>query len=77
MATHETGTVKWFNSPKGFGFISRDSGSDIFVHYTSIHGEGFRSLKRGQRVGFVVAETEKGVQAQDVELIASDETAEN
>ncbi|MTI13541.1 cold-shock protein [Sansalvadorimonas verongulae] len=62
----ETGTVKWFNVSKGFGFITRDSGDDIFVHYRAIRGEGHRILSEGQRVDFVVAEKEKGLQAEDV-----------
>ena len=62
----ELGTVKWFNSSKGFGFITRDQGDDIFVHYRSIRGEGHRSLREGQKVDFVVTEGEKGLQAEDV-----------
>lgn len=62
----ETGTVKWFNVSKGFGFITRDSGDDIFVHYRAIRGEGHRILSEGQRVDFIVAEKEKGLQAEDV-----------
>lgn len=66
MAERETGVVKWFNSSKGFGFIEKDSGDDIFVHYTSIRGEGYRSLEEGQRVEFSVTQSDKGPQAQDV-----------
>jgi CspA family cold shock protein len=66
MEDRETGTVKWFNSNKGFGFITRDGGSDIFVHFSAIRGEGFRSLEEQQRVEFNVAEGDKGLQAQDV-----------
>ncbi len=62
----EAGTVKWFNVSKGFGFITRDSGDDIFVHYRAIRGEGHRILSEGQRVDFVVTEKEKGLQAEDV-----------
>ncbi|MFH1626161.1 MAG: cold-shock protein [Pseudomonadota bacterium] len=62
----ETGTVKWFNNTKGYGFITRDQGGDVFVHYTAIRGEGFRSLEEGQRVEFTVGQGEKGPQAQDV-----------
>jgi len=65
----ETGTVKWFNTNKGFGFISRDSGSDIFVHFRAIQGEGQRFLQEGQRVSYVVAEREKGLQAEQVDII--------
>jgi CspA family cold shock protein len=61
------GQVKWFNVSKGFGFITQDDGEEIFVHFRSIRGEGRRSLRDGQRVSFVVAQTEKGPQAEDVE----------
>jgi len=66
MADREVGTVKWFNSSKGFGFIERESGKDVFVHYSAINSEGFRNLEEGQRVEFVVTEGPKGPQAQDV-----------
>ena len=66
MAERETGTVKWFNDSKGYGFISRENGEDVFVHFSSIRGEGYRSLEEGQRVEFIVAQGEKGPQAQDV-----------
>jgi len=66
MAERETGTVKWFNSSKGFGFITRESGDDVFVHYSSIRGEGYRSLEEGQSVEFDIVEGQKGPQAQDV-----------
>ncbi|MVW75317.1 cold-shock protein [Pseudomonas sp. R-22-3w-18] len=62
----ETGTVKWFNTSKGFGFISRDSGDDIFVHFRAIRGEGHRVLIEGQRVEFAVMQRDKGLQAEDV-----------
>ena len=70
MAERETGTVKWFNSSKGFGFIARESGDDVFVHYSSIRGEGYRSLDEGQQVEFEVVEGQKGPQAQDVVALA-------
>lgn len=70
MAERETGTVKWFNTSKGYGFITRDQGTDIFVHYSAIRGEGYRSLEEGQRVEFDVGKGEKGPQAQDVDLIS-------
>ena len=66
MADRETGTVKWFNTQKGFGFISREAGDDVFVHHTSISSEGFRNLEEGQKVEFTVGEGEKGPQALDV-----------
>lgn len=65
----EEGEVKWFNVSKGFGFISRESGEEIFVHFRSILGEGRRSLRDGQRVSFVVADSDKGLQAEEVEAI--------
>ncbi len=64
-----TGTVKFFNSEKGFGFISRDGGDDVFVHYTNIQGNGYRSLAEGQRVEFDVAPGRKGEEAQNVRAI--------
>jgi len=66
MAERESGTVKWFNNTKGYGFITRDEGEDIFVHYSSIRGEGYRSLREGQKVEFSVVDSGKGLQAQDV-----------
>jgi CspA family cold shock protein len=63
----EQGQVKWFNVSKGFGFITKDDGEEIFVHFRSIRGEGRRSLRDGQRVSFVVAQSDKGPQAEDVE----------
>ena len=62
----ETGIVKWFSDSKGYGFISRENGEDLFVHYSEILGDGFRSLETGQRVEFAVEETEKGLQASNV-----------
>lgn len=62
----ETGTVKWFNTSKGFGFISRDSGDDVFVHFRAIRGEGHRVLFEGQRVEFTIMMRDKGLQAEDV-----------
>ncbi len=64
----ESGTVKWFNASKGFGFITRQSGDDVFVHFSAIQGMGYRSLDEGQAVEFVVTETPKGLQASDVGL---------
>ena len=70
MAERETGTVKWFNATKGYGFITRDSGGDIFVHYSAIDSTGYRSLEEGQRVEYAVVEGKKGLQAQEVSLAA-------
>jgi CspA family cold shock protein len=64
-----TGTVKWFNAEKGYGFISREGGSDLFVHYTAIQGSGYRSLEEGQAVEFEVTQGPKGDQAQDVRAV--------
>ena len=69
MSDRDTGTVKWFNDAKGFGFIERESGDDLFVHYRSIKGEGFRSLKQGSRVEFTIIESEKGFQAEDISAL--------
>lgn len=69
MDDREAGTVKWFNTSKGFGFISRDQGEDVFVHFRAIRGDGHRVLIEGQRVEFVVARREKGLQAEDVTVI--------
>ncbi|HDP97927.1 MAG TPA: cold shock domain-containing protein [bacterium] len=66
MAERVSGTVKWFNKTKGFGFISREEGDDIFVHYSAIRGDGFRTLKPDEKVEFTIQETDKGPQAQDV-----------
>ena len=62
----EIGTVKWFNETKGYGFIARDNGSDVFVHYSAIRGNGFKTLKEGQRVEFEVGQGAKGPQAVNV-----------
>ncbi len=69
MTERETGTVKWFNAEKGYGFISREHGGDVFVHYSEIKSTGFRTLDEGQRVAFTVTQGQKGPQAQDVELL--------
>ncbi len=64
-----TGTVKFFNAEKGFGFITRDDGSDIFVHFSNIEGEGFRTLQEGQRVEFEIGPGRKGDEARKVRVI--------
>ncbi|HMQ55511.1 MAG TPA: cold-shock protein [Anaerolineae bacterium] len=68
MADRVIGTVKWFNETKGFGFIEREGGKDVFVHYSAISSTGFRTLQEGQRVEFTLAQGQKGPQAQDVTL---------
>ena len=70
-AGREAGTVKWFNTSKGFGFISRDSGDDVFVHFRAIRGEGHRVLVEGQRVEFSIMMRDKGLQAEDVVPVES------
>ena len=66
MSDHQVGTVKWFNDAKGFGFISRDNGEDVFVHFRAIQGPGFKSLQEGQKVSFKVVQGQKGLQAEEV-----------
>ena len=66
MSDREVGTVKWFNDSKGFGFISRESGPDVFVHFRAIQGTGFRTLAEGQKVSFKVVQGQKGLQADEV-----------
>jgi len=66
--SRESGTVKWFNTSKGFGFITRDAGDDVFVHFRSIRGQGHRTLFEGQRVEFNITEGDKGLQAEDVAI---------
>ena len=63
------GTVKWFNSEKGFGFITKEDGNDVFVHFTAIKGEGFKTLEEGQRVSFDVTQGNRGDQAANVQRI--------
>jgi cold shock protein len=70
MSQQETGTVKWFNDAKGFGFISRDQGGDdLFVHFREIQSQGFKSLSEGQKVSFNVTQGQKGMQASQVQVI--------
>ena len=69
LLERESGKVKWFNANKGFGFITRESGEDVFVHFRSIRGKGHRVLRDGQRVDFFVSDGEKGLQAEDVEVV--------
>jgi CspA family cold shock protein len=67
--TMEQGTVKWFNDAKGYGFLSRENGEDVFVHFSAIQAQGFRSLKEGQPVQFNVVKGPKGWQAENVQLV--------
>ena len=69
VTTLEQGTVKWFNDAKGYGFISRQSGEDVFVHFSAIQANGFRSLQEGQAVQFTVTKGPKGLQAENVQLL--------
>ncbi len=69
MEQMEQGTIKWFSDAKGYGFISRDQGDDVFVHYTAIEADGFRSLRDGQRVEFNVEQGPKGLQAVQVRTV--------
>ena len=66
MSERVTGTVKWFNDAKGYGFLSRDDGDDVFVHHSAINSQGFRSLRENQRVEFGIEEGPKGLRAIDV-----------
>ncbi|MBN8884268.1 MAG: cold-shock protein [Rudaea sp.] len=66
MSNRQIGTVKWFNEAKGFGFISRENGPDVFVHFRAITGSGFRTLAEGQRVSFELTQGQKGPQAENV-----------
>jgi len=66
MSTTTTGTVKWFNDSKGFGFIEQESGPDVFAHFSAITGEGHKSLSEGQKVEFTVTQGQKGPQAENI-----------
>ena len=69
MSAREQGRVKWFNNTKGYGFITRENAADIFVHYSAIQQDGYRSLREGQLVEFSIGEGPKGIQADDVTVI--------
>ena len=69
MSDRIQGTVKWFNATKGYGFISREGGEDVFVHYSAIQAEGYRSLNEGQRVEFTLERGPKGLQASNVTIL--------
>lgn len=70
MSERTVGTVKWFNGSKGYGFISREDGEDVFVHYSAIQGYGYRSLEEGQQVEFTIEQGAKGLQAANVVVVA-------
>ncbi|MCJ7514018.1 MAG: cold-shock protein [Anaerolineales bacterium] len=69
MSERIQGTVKWFNGGKGYGFISREGGDDVFVHFSAIQGDGYRELQEGQRVEFAIAQGPKGLQAESVTIL--------
>ncbi len=69
MSEKTTGTVKWFNESKGFGFIEQENGPDVFAHFSNIQGSGFKTLVEGQRVEFNVTQGQKGLQAEDIVAI--------
>jgi len=68
MAEREEGTVKWFDANKGFGFINRETGEDVFVHYSAIQGDGYRALEDGQKVEFEIVQGRKGLEASNLTL---------
>ena len=70
MSDRISGTVKWFNGDKGFGFIAREGGADVFVHFSAIQGDGFRNLQEGQKVEFAVEKGPKGPQATNVTVLS-------
>ena len=69
MSNRQNGTVKWFNDEKGFGFITPESGEDLFVHFRAIQADGFKSLKEGQKVSFEAVQGQKGMQADKVQIL--------
>jgi len=69
MSERVLGTVKWFSNEKGYGFIQREEGDDVFVHYSAIASDGFRTLQEGQQVEFTIEESDKGPQAANVEIV--------
>jgi CspA family cold shock protein len=70
MSERITGSVKWFDTAKGYGFLERDGGDDVFVHFRAIQGEGFKTLDEGQKVEFTVTKGDKGWQAEEVSVVA-------
>ena len=73
MAERQTGSIKWFDAKKGFGFITSPNGGDIFVHYSAIQGKGYRVLKDGQKVEFEVIQGPKGLEAKNLEIVETSE----
>ena len=71
MSERITGTVKWFNGSKGFGFLAREGGADVFVHFSAIQGDGFKNLEEGQKVEFTVEQGPKGPQASNVVVVTN------
>ena len=69
MSERVTGTVKWFNAGKGYGFLAQEGGADVFVHFSAIQGEGYRNLEEGRKVEFTIEQGPKGLQAADVKLL--------
>ncbi|TOK90716.1 cold-shock protein [Vibrio parahaemolyticus] len=69
MSNTATGTVKWFNKTKGFGFIQQENGPDVFAHFSAITGDGFRTLVEGQKVEFVISQGQKGPQAEQIKVL--------
>lgn len=69
MSERVVGTVKWFNGSKGYGFLAREDGADVFVHFSAIQGAGFRTLEEGQKVEFVIEQCQKGLQAAEVVIL--------
>lgn len=69
MSNTVTGTVKWFNETKGFGFIQQENGPDVFAHFSAITGDGFRTLVEGQKVEFVISQGQKGPQAEQIKVL--------
>jgi CspA family cold shock protein len=69
MSERIIGTVKWFNGGKGYGFLSREGGEDVFVHFSAIAGDGYRNLEEGQKVEFTITKGPKGLQASDVKVV--------
>ena len=76
MSSKKIGTVKWFHNIKGYGFINSDSEEEVFVHYSEINSDGFKKLKRGEKVEFTLENGDKGLLARDVSLVEKEETSE-